>query len=146
MSDGPIPPQPIEPLQPNSEMYCNIVVKGDGKSAFDFQGDYRLLLNLIGCFDIAKDGAIKLYRHKFGMKPQLDIIQDGKKVESVDEAEDEVQNKTEQKIVSEIELSKTQAIDTYLELRRIVDKRIAAISQSNEGQKFLINASLLSQL
>ncbi len=51
-----------------------VTVHSDGKCVFEIEGDYKLMLALMGGLDCLKDRARTLYKEKFGMH-QVDLTE-----------------------------------------------------------------------
>lgn len=102
---------------------------------YEISGDVALTPAGIGALDMAKQNIINTYFAKVKVPPVADISKPE-------------YNKNERGpgVPGELRVNKTDALNTYIDHRSKIEKRITLIARSDDTQQFIINRQLLDNV
>lgn len=110
-----------------SKAIVSIGIDENNQISYSFEGDKRLVLNMIGAVDVSKNWLKGMYAENMNMQGEDKLL---------DREEKPTYNN------NEIEVTKDDAIDYYLSLGRTIEQRLRAINDASSRQKFYINKNI----
>ena len=115
-----------------SSLKIELVVRPDLTWDFEITGDMSLTTTAVGAWEIARQNIISNYLQKM------------KAPGVANNADPEYNNNVQQS--GEVRVSKSGALNAYLDHRTKIEKRITAIAKSDDRQEFIINKTLLDNI